>query len=131
MSTGRGGGCKATSLPPLLRTTDRQPARVAGGDAAILTAALFYSLATVRLSYFAPRTAPLQLAGVKSAVLCAAALSTFGVAAWGALGQGESVSSLWPGYASPEAWAVLLWSAAGPGALAAYLHAKVSSLDAV
>lgn len=80
----------------------------------------------MRLSYYAPRLDPLRLAGAKSVVLCSAALATFGLAAWSAQQGGEPLSSLWPGASSsPGAWAVLLWSAAGPGALAAFLHAKV------
>lgn len=37
----------------------------------------------------------------------------------------ESLLSLWAGYADPAAWLVLLWSALGPGALAAYLQTMV------
>lgn len=41
----------------------------------------------------------------------------------------ESLVSLWEGYADPGAWLVLLWSALGPGALAAYLQTRVSTFQ--
>lgn len=37
--------------------------------------------------------------------------------------QGSTL--LWQGYAEPAAWVALVWSALGPGALAAYLQTQV------
>jgi hypothetical protein len=54
------------------------------------------------------------------------ALATFLVLAASTLLQGQPLSDLWPGYSQPLTWVVLLWSALGPGALAAYFHVKVS-----
>ena len=50
----------------------------------------------------------------------------FAVAAVGMTANGDPLTDLWPGYASsPLSWGILVWSALGPGALAAFLHAKV------
>lgn len=38
----------------------------------------------------------------------------------------EALLGLWQGYADPAAWLVLIWSAVGPGALAAFLQTQVS-----
>lgn len=97
---------------------------ISGGDAAILCAALFYSLATVRLSSYARLVTPVKLAAAKSLVLGSAAVLTAGATVWSMQGD---VEQLWPGWNSPGAgvpWAVLAWSAVGPGALAAFLHAR-------
>lgn len=53
------------------------------------------------------------------------ALGTFGVAAAALAAEGAPLSDLWPGYDNPLAWGIMIWSALGPGALAAFLHAKV------
>lgn len=98
----------------------------AGGDVAILAAAFFFSLATVRLGTYARAIPAVELAAAKSTVLGGAALGTFLVAAAMMAAAGEPLSDLWPGWdSSPVAWAVLCYAALGPGALAAFLHAKV------
>jgi drug/metabolite transporter (DMT)-like permease len=99
-----------------------------GGDAAILSAAFFFSLATVRLGTYARRIPSVELAAAKSVVLGGAALGTFLVAAAGMAAAGEPVTTLWPGYDNPLSWGVLVYSALGPGALAAFLHAKGQSV---
>ena len=53
------------------------------------------------------------------------ALGTFGVAAAALAAEGAPLSDLWPGYDNPLSWGIMIWSALGPGALAAFLHAKV------
>ncbi len=40
--------------------------------------------------------------------------------------SGRPLVSLWEGYADPAAWLVLLWSAVGPGALAAFLQTQAT-----
>jgi hypothetical protein len=47
--------------------------RASGGDAAVVVAALCYSLTTVRIGFFAARLRPLQLALAKSTGLAALA----------------------------------------------------------
>ena len=102
------------------------PLPVPGGDAAILSAAFFYSLATVRLGTYARFIPAVELAAAKSVVLGGAAAGMFAVAAVGMTANGDPLTDLWPGYASsPLSWGILVWSALGPGALAAFLHAKV------
>ena len=110
----------ATFLPCLACVTHHP-----GGDAAILSAAFFYSLATVRLGTYARYIPAVELAAGKSLVLGSAAIGLAVVAAAGLASQGEPLSELWPGYdSSPAAWGILVFSALGPGALAAFLHAK-------
>lgn len=53
----------------------------AGGDACVLAAAFFYSLATVRLSRLAPALPSLPLATAKSLALAGASLLWLGIAA--------------------------------------------------
>ena len=37
----------------------------------------------------------------------------------------QGPAMLWQGYREPAAWIALVWSALGPGALAAYLQTQV------
>ncbi|KAK9806623.1 hypothetical protein WJX73_001020 [Symbiochloris irregularis] len=95
------------------------------GDAGMLSAAFFYSLATVRLGSLASNLAPLRLAASKSCALalfaiiwlCAYALS-HGIADSGDLQQ------LWPSSGSQVQWILVLYSALGPGAIAAWLQVQ-------
>ncbi len=43
--------------------------------------------------------------------------------------KGEPLTQLWPNPGDPVAWAVVAYSAVGPGALAAYFHVKVRRLS--
>ncbi|KAI3428811.1 hypothetical protein D9Q98_007628 [Chlorella vulgaris] len=99
-----------------------------GGDAAILSSAFFFSLATVRLGTYARRIKSVELAAAKSVVLGLAAFATFLIASGSMLAAGDPISDLWPGYTNPVAWGVMIYSALGPGALAAFLHAKGQSV---
>jgi drug/metabolite transporter (DMT)-like permease len=101
-----------------------------GGEALVLAACVFYALATVRLSYHAPRCSAVHLAASKTVVETAASLAWLvcapawhsgqGVEASGAgAGAGAQLSSAWP---SGVALAVLVYSALGPGAGAAILQ---------
>ncbi|BDA41739.1 hypothetical protein COCOBI_02-5320 [Coccomyxa sp. Obi] len=98
-----------------------------GGDACILAAAFFYSLATVRLSRLAANVSALELAASKSLALAIISLGWIGISAANQVVSHESLVTLWEGYADPAAWLVLLWSALGPGALAAYLQTRGQS----
>ena len=40
----------------------------------------------------------------------------------------QGASLLWQGYREPTGWVALIWSALGPGALAAYLQTQVCTL---
>lgn len=95
-----------------------------GGDVAILLAALFYSLATVRLSGYARTLPSVQIATGKTLVLAGAALSSLAVAASSLAARGTPLTTLWEGWGDLPTWGILAWSAVGPGALAAYLHVK-------
>jgi hypothetical protein len=108
-------------------SSDSQPAPPAGeaapqsGDGFVLLACVFYALATVRLSVHAPRHGAAALTATKSVVLAAA--STL----WLLLSQAPAGGA--PGLLPPEVshgagLAVLVYSALGPGALAAYLQTR-------
>ena len=100
---------------------------LAGGDAAVLSAAFFFSLAMVRLGTYARRIPSVELAAAKSVVLGGVALITFVFAAASMAAAGDPITDLWPGYDNPLSWAVMVYCALGPGALAAFLHAKGQS----
>ncbi|CAL8460827.1 g358 [Coccomyxa elongata] len=129
-------GCLFAMAGTILLTLDNAP-RVAppanaahiaiGGDACILAAAFFYSLATVRLSRLAANVSSLELAASKSLALATISLGWIGISAANQVVSHESLVALWEGYADPAAWLVLLWSALGPGALAAYLQTRGQS----
>ena len=89
---------------------------ITGGDAAILSAAFFFSLATVRLGTYARHIPSVELAAAKSVVLGTAAVATFGLAAASMLAAGDPLTDLWPGFDNPLAWGILVYSALGPGA---------------
>ncbi|PSC76827.1 GPI mannosyltransferase 2 isoform A [Micractinium conductrix] len=126
----------------LIITSDRTGAGSAGealsaasgqlplGDALTLVAALMYSAATVRIPYWAVqrRVTPVQLAFGKALALTAVAAGGLALQASSIAAQGQPLEALWPGWASPQAWAVVAWAALGPGALASVLHVKGQSL---
>ncbi|KAL4428009.1 hypothetical protein ABPG75_002098 [Micractinium tetrahymenae] len=122
-------GCLAIAADASATDPDDVGAFSLGGDVAILAAAFFFSLATVRLGTYARAIPAVELAAAKSTVLGGAALGTFLVVAAAMTAAGEPLSDLWPGWdSSPVAWAVLCYAALGPGALAAFLHAKGQSV---
>lgn len=94
------------------------------GDALTLLAALCYSAACVRLPAWAVQRGvqPLQLALGKATFLTAVAVAALGFQ----VAAGQPAAQLWPGWQRPEGWAIVLWAALGPGALASVLHVKVS-----
>ncbi|PRW51150.1 Drug Metabolite transporter superfamily [Chlorella sorokiniana] len=96
------------------------------GDALTLLAALCYSAACVRLPAWAVQRGvrPLQLALGKATFLTVVALAALGLQ----LAAGQPAAQLWPGWQRPEGWAVVVWAALGPGALASVLHVKGQSL---
>lgn len=104
------------------------------GDVVTLGAALAYSLSTVRLPRYAGRVPPLQLAFGKSLVLAVTsatilALEVARESATGGAPVATTLTALWPGIsAQPAVWALVGWSAVGPGAVSAYLHVKGQSM---
>jgi len=99
------------------------------GDAFVLAAAAFYSLTTIRLSQHAPRFDAAALAAGKSAALAAAATVFVVAAAVGAPGGlASGLSTAAGGLADPAHHttqaALLAWTAAGPGAAAAFLQTR-------
>ncbi|KAL4855369.1 hypothetical protein ACK3TF_004102 [Chlorella vulgaris] len=127
-------------LPSTLLSTAPNTAGSAGaappssplGDALVVAAALCYSAATVRIPAWAVRHT--QVALRKSAVLAAVSTAALVMEAARLMAPGATVSSLWPGWHAPAGWAIICWTAVGPGAMAAFLQVKgqrlVSPADA-
>lgn len=94
-----------------------------------LLSALCYSFATVRLPVWVVRhrVKPLHLAIGKSAFLLVVGLVA---AALQLANSGQSLLALWPGWQQPRGWAIMLYAALGPGALASVLHVKGQGLIA-
>lgn len=103
---------------------------LAAGDVLTLLAAISYSVATVRMPVWAVkhRVTPLQLALGKSTFLTAVATTAAGVCAARLAAAGQPVTALWPGWRQPAGWAIMLWAALGPGALASVLHVRGQSI---
>ncbi|PSC75670.1 Drug Metabolite transporter superfamily [Micractinium conductrix] len=122
-------GCLAIAADQSATDGDDAALFSLGGDAAILSSAFFFSLATVRLGTYARLIPAVNLAAGKSLVLGGAALATFCAAAASMTAAGDPLTDLWPGYASSGlGWAVMCYAALGPGAAAAFLHAKGQSV---
>eukprot|EP00192_Tetraselmis_astigmatica_P004521 CAMPEP_0117660632 /NCGR_PEP_ID=MMETSP0804-20121206/7070_1 /TAXON_ID=1074897 /ORGANISM="Tetraselmis astigmatica, Strain CCMP880" /LENGTH=436 /DNA_ID=CAMNT_0005467371 /DNA_START=375 /DNA_END=1685 /DNA_ORIENTATION=- len=96
------------------------------GDACVLGAAIFYACTTVRLGVYAHKFPAVQLATAKTVMLCIISLFWIsaevleGTAADVSLGQ--SLVSRWENYTDITCWVCVVFSALGPGALAAYLQ---------
>lgn len=100
---------------------------LAAGDALTLLSALCYSVATVRLPVWSVRykVSPLQISIGKCTVLVLVAAAAASVQAAQLVAAGQPVAALWPGWRQPEGWAIMLWAALGPGALASIMLVKV------
>ena len=73
---------------------------------------------------------PLHLAIGKSAVLAAGSAAALAVEAGRLAAHGRATAQLWPCWRrSPAGWALICWSALGPGALSAFLHVQVSGVQ--
>ncbi|CAL5219340.1 g1154 [Coccomyxa viridis] len=128
-------GCAVAMAGTVLLTLDHAPQAAStglqqvafGGDACVLAAAFFYSLATVRLSRLAPSVPSLPLATAKSLALAGVSLIWLGASALNNMRTPQGPALLWRGYREPAAWIALVWSALGPGALAAYLQTQGQS----
>jgi len=106
-----------------------------GGDLICLSGACCWSLYIIRLEKLAPTLAEIPLQALKTALLVvcyaawaasAAATAFFqganGVGVGLSAGGWDAVLQLWPGWRSPWAWGLLLFSAVGPGAIADVLQ---------
>jgi hypothetical protein len=69
---------------------------------------------------------PAKLALGKSAVLAVVSSAALGFEAARLAAAGDAVEGLWYGWHQPQGWAILGWTAVGPGALGAILHVKAS-----
>lgn len=88
-------------------------------------------LLQVRIPAWAVRRGvpPLHLAIGKSAFLAAGSAAALAAEAGHLAARGSAAAQLWPRWrCSPAGWALICWSALGPGALSAFLHVKVSRL---
>jgi hypothetical protein len=100
----------------------------AGGDAFIFASAFFYSLATVRLGIHARNVPSVQLAAFKSVALAAISLLWLLWTASELTNDGLPLVTLWKGYNNIGAWALIVYSALGPGAMAALLQTVVRTV---
>lgn len=129
-----------TTIPsqPLLHV---DPPTTLIGDVQTLIAALFYSLATVRIPRYASKMSPLTLAFGKSAFLATTAIVTALIETMNHSSVSSiddivrSLTGLWPEWAASSSggdssivWVLLIWSALGPGSLAAFLMVKGQSM---
>eukprot|EP01025_Chloroclados_australasicus_P019932 TRINITY_DN20958_c0_g2_i2.p1 TRINITY_DN20958_c0_g2~~TRINITY_DN20958_c0_g2_i2.p1 ORF type:complete len:418 (-),score=27.35 TRINITY_DN20958_c0_g2_i2:264-1517(-) len=90
------------------------------GDAMVICAAFFYSLATVRLGKYAFTFNPASLATAKSCALAVVACLCISLQT---LYAGQSIASIVEGWGESKLmWGAIVWSAIGPGALAALLQ---------
>ena len=100
------------------------------GDLFILGATVVYSMATVRIPFYAKNVAPLELAAGKSSALAVVA-SILLLFEFSPLDPEpvEHLVDLWPAYQEQiGAWGGLLWAGVFCGALTAFLHVKGQSL---
>lgn len=85
-------------------------------------------MATVRLGFYARQLPAISVAAAKSYALTAWASVWLLWLAYQRAQSGQGVASLWEGVGQPFAWLLVVWSALGPGALAAFLQTQVTIL---
>lgn len=88
------------------------------GDILILASAVCWSLYVINTSKLAHAYDVIYLQGTKNALLAALYSVWFATAWW------YSNESLWPGWRSGVAWAILIYTAFGPGILADLIQQK-------
>lgn len=96
------------------------------GEVYTLAACLFYALATVRLSVLAPRHVPVQLAAAKTSMLAAISVGWLFLCSQqlDSTGTPQFTWDLPEGIKSWQGISLLVYSAVGPGALAAVFQTK-------
>jgi len=107
-----------------LSASDESMFSLSGGDLLVLAGALSWSMYVFRVSKIGERYPEISLQGVKSILLACLYSSWFVssmiVCFFG--GGWNMVADLWRGYGEFKAWALLFFSAIGPGALADVLQ---------
>lgn len=96
------------------------------GDLLVLGGALCWSMYIFRTSSIGDKYPEISLQAVKTILLAGLYTSWFVASAFRcyAAGGWEEVKNLWMGWTNPLAWAILAFSALGPGALADVLQQK-------
>lgn len=89
------------------------------------------AVTTVRLGFYAQQMPAISLASAKSNALAAWAVIWLGYLTFRAAGKGQPVFESWQTFMQPELWLLILWSALGPGALAAFLQSKARPIHIV
>jgi len=93
------------------------------GDLLVLGGALAWSMYLFRIASVGRRYAEIPLQSIKTTLLATLYSVWFGFSALQlALTEGATISALWPGWKNMTAWALLLYSAVGPGAIADVLQ---------
>lgn len=97
---------------------------LSGGDLIVLTGALSWSMYIYRTSSVGDRYPEISLQGVKSVLLACFYSSWFLTSVLTCYSEGgwSTVAGLWKGWTNWKAWALLAFSAVGPGALADVLQ---------
>eukprot|EP00854_Cymbomonas_tetramitiformis_P022034 gene22034-26543_t len=130
-------GCSIAVVATIVLGTDLGTAggvmgELSPGDAGVLTAAVLYAWITVRLGTLAKKypgdLLTIWRSGFK--LIFASSLVALEVANLSAFPSGEmarssiSMQSLWEGWRDPFQWAIILYSAVAPEALASLLQAR-------
>eukprot|EP00873_Tetraselmis_striata_P016737 jgi/Tetstr1/437001/TSEL_002740.t1 len=96
------------------------------GDLCVLASALFYACTTVRLGLYANKFQAVKFAASKMLMLCIISMGWLALEVVEGVGHGISPASMllsrWESYNDPACWLWVVFSALGPGALAAYLQ---------
>lgn len=93
------------------------------GDLLVLGACFFYALGTVRLSKYAAAIPDgVQLAAARQLAMAFFSLTWVAYAAVQVVAKGQGIAALWPGYADPASWALVLYVALITGALSSLLQ---------
>lgn len=93
------------------------------GDLLVLGGALSWSMYLFRIASVGKRYAEIPLQAIKTTLLATLYSVWFAFSALTlAFTPGATVASLWPGWKNITAWALLLYSAVGPGAIADVLQ---------
>lgn len=93
------------------------------GDVLVLGGALAWSMYLFRIASVGKRYAEIPLQSIKTTLLAMLYSVWFGFSALQLVfTKGATIAALWPGWKNMTAWALLLYSAVGPGAVADVLQ---------
>lgn len=93
-----------------------------GGDLLVLSGAVCWSIYIVRTSTIGDRYPEVSLQAVKTVALAIFYTTWLSFSIWRCFNAGVPLAGLWSGWQNPAAWALLAYSAIGPGALADVLQ---------